>query len=334
MKKLALVGCGHIHTPNFVNKMAARKDLKVVKVWDHNEDRAKATAEKLGGQSVDCHCRIWEDPSIDAVVICSETNKHEDLVLRAVNAKKHMYVEKPLGFASSDAWKMANAIEDANLLFQTGYFMRGQPIHILLKKLVKDGAFGKITRLRHSNCHSGSLGGWFDTEWRWMANPTIAGCGGFGDLGTHSLDIILWLLDQVPTAVTASIQEVTGRYPGCDETGEGLLQFPDGTIATLAAGWVDVQNPVQLIISGTEGHAHVNNGQLFITSKNIPGADGKSPWTDLPEIEPHAFDLFLDAVAGKKVKLVSPREAALRSAVMEALYQGAKAHAWKAPKLR
>jgi predicted dehydrogenase len=49
---------------------------------------------------------------------------------------------------------------------------------------------GKITRARGSNCHSGSLGGWFDKEYRWMADPKIAGVGAFGDLGTHKLDIL------------------------------------------------------------------------------------------------------------------------------------------------
>ena len=219
MKTLALVGCGHIHTPNFVQRMAARQDIKVAKVWDHNADRAKVTADKLGAAVAEFPKDIWNDAAIDAVVICSETNRHEELVLQAVAAKKHLYVEKPLGYSAADAWKMAHAIEKEGLIFQTGYFMRGQSIHMFLKKQVEAGAFGKITRIRHINCHSGSLGGWFDKEWRWMADPAIAGCGAFGDLGTHSLDILLWLINQVPEAATASIKTVTNRYPGCDETG-------------------------------------------------------------------------------------------------------------------
>ncbi|MBR6323994.1 MAG: Gfo/Idh/MocA family oxidoreductase [Victivallales bacterium] len=333
MKTLALVGCGHIHTPNFVQRMAARQDIKVAKVWDHNADRAKVTADKLGAAVAEFPKDIWNDAAIDAVVICSETNRHEELVLQAVAAKKHLYVEKPLGYSAADAWKMAHAIEKEGLIFQTGYFMRGQSIHMFLKQQVANGAFGKISRIRHVNCHSGSLGGWFDKEWRWMADPAIAGCGAFGDLGTHSLDILLWLIDQVPEAATASIKTVTNRYPGCDETGEGIISFPDGTIATVAAGWVDIDQPVQLEISGTEGFAAVINGQLFFTSKHVAGADGKKPWTELPAQLPHAFELFLDAVNGKKVPLVSAKEAALRSAVMEAMYKGAKSGVWVKPEV-
>ena len=95
-------------------------------------------------------------------------------------AKKQIYAEKQLGMGTKDAYAMAQAVQDAGLLFQTGYFMRGDPTLMFLKQQVQSGAFGKITRIRGSNCHSGALGGWFDGEWRWMADPKQSGVGGFG----------------------------------------------------------------------------------------------------------------------------------------------------------
>jgi len=223
------------------------------------------------------------------------------------------------------------SIDRAGLLFTTGYFMRTQPHHLFLKDQVANGAFGKITRARCSNCHSGSLGGWFDKEWRWMADPKIAGVGAFGDLGTHSLDILMWLLGDV-ASVTADIKVVTGRYGDCDETGEALIRFKSGVIGTLAAGWVDVDNPVSLLISGTEGHAVVIKDNLYFSSQRVKGADGQTPWTDLPAAQPAPLDQFLGAVAGKKgLPLVTPREAAARVSVMEAAYKGARDRAWIEP---
>ena len=153
--------------------------------------------------------------------------------------------------------------------------------------------------------------------------------GGFGDLGTHSLDILLWWLGAV-AQVTAQIDPGTGRYPDCDEFGEGLIRFANGVVGTLAAGWSDIANPVSVEICGTEGHAHViNRDQLFLRSEHIPGADGEQPWTDLPDMQPHAFELFFDAVNGKEdVPLVTAQEAAYRNAVMDALYTGAKENCW------
>ncbi len=341
MPNIALVGGGHIHTPNFVKKLSQRTDLKVTAVWDPLPVRAAARAQALGAPVVDDAARIWADKSIDAVVICSETNLHEQLVLDAAAAGKHLFVEKPLGMGAADSYRMADAIEKAGVLFQTGYFRRGDRPHRYLRQLVKDGFFGQITRVRHSNCHTGSLGGWFDDKpqnpadsWRWMADPKQAGCGAFGDLGTHVLDILMWIFGDVAQC-TASIHVVTGRYGDCDESGEGLLQFTSGVVGTLAAGWVDVADPIGLTISGTEGHAAIVQQKLYITSKKLDGADGKTPYDadKLPPALPHAFDLFLDAVAGKPgIELVAAREAAKRSAVMEALYDAAQRHTWVKPR--
>ena len=325
---VALVGAAHIHTPGFVDLVKTRKDVRVKCVWDHDSARAEARAKDLGCAAIEDANRIWSDPEIQAVIVYSETNRHHDLVLAAAKAGKHMFVEKPLGITAKESLAMAEAIESANLLFTTGYFMRTDPKHIFLKDEIAQGHFGKITRARGSNCHSGALEGWFDKEWRWMADPKIAGIGGFGDLGTHKLDILMWLLGDIQ-AVTADVKIITGRYPGCDECGEGMLQFKSGVIGTLAAGWVDIEDPVQLLISGTEGHAVVVDNHLYYKSKHVPGSDSKDPYTKLPQAPRPPVHQFLDAVAGAKDQpLVKPSEAAARVVAMEALYKGAHQQKW------
>lgn len=327
---LALVGAAHIHTPGFIKRILARSDVRVKQVWDHDRARAERRAAELNAAVVADPDAIWADPAVKAVILCSETDRHEPLVMAAAAAGKHLFVEKPLGMGRSDATRMADAIEAAGVLFQTGYFMRGQPVHQFLREQIRLGHFGKITRVRHSNCHSGSLGRWFDTEWLWMTDLAQAGVGAFGDLGTHSLDILMWLMGDVARA-TATMDTAVANYGPTDEFGEGLLVFANGVVGTLAAGWVDVQNPVTALVSGTEGHAYVCEDRLYFKSSYVEGADGKTPWTELPAAWPHAFDLFLDAVTGgASEQLVSAREAADRSTVMEAMYAAARARAWVA----
>ncbi len=334
MHEIALIGCAHIHTPGFIRRINDRPGLHVKYVWDHDAARAALRANDLKTQTVSDLSVIWNDPSVEAVVITSETNRHELLVLPAAAAKKHMFVEKPLGIGAADAYKMADAIDVAGVLFQTGYFRRGDPIHLFIREQIQKGSFGKISRIRHTNCHSGSLKGWFDTDSRWMTDYAQAGAGAYGDLGTHSLDILLWYLGEVDR-VTSSLSVVTGRYGDCDESGEGLLQFKNGVIGSLAAGWVDLADPVWLSISGTEGQAYVADGKLYFQSKQVEGADGKTPWTDLPAAQPGGFDLFLDTIEGKSnAPLVGAQEAAYRSAVMEALYDANRRQTWVAPKAK
>jgi predicted dehydrogenase len=335
MPTLAFVGVAHIHTPGFIGAIKKRPQFKVKTVWDPNPAKAAKRAEELGATANTDYKAIYADPAIDAIIICSETKLHEHLVLPAAAAKKNLFVEKPLGFDAVDAAKMADAIQQTGVLFQTGYFRRGDPVHLFLKDQIAKGSFGKITRVRASNCHSGALGGWFDSkpadpvsDWRWMADPTLAGCGAFGDLGTHMLDILIWLLGDV-SAATASLDTGTGRYSNCDELGEALFRFKSGAIGTLAAAWTDVADPISLVVSGTEGYAYVLNGQLYFTSKHVQGADGQQPWASLPERVPSGFEAFLDALEGKRhPTLVTAGEAAYRSRVMGAMYEAAATRHW------
>lgn len=328
---IALVGCAHIHTPSFASLLRKRDDVTVKYVWDHDKARAEKYAKMLQAKAVEDPKTIWDDPAVKAVVICSETNRHHDLILPAAAAKKHMFAEKPLGVTAAESREMADAIEKNNLLFTTGYFMRTSSQILFLKEQVEKGVFGKITHVRGSNCHEGSLAGWFDGEFRWMADPKQSGVGGFGDLGTHSLDIMMWLFGDVDSIV-ADVKVVTGHYGDCDESGEALIKFKNGITGTLAAGWVDVDNPVSLVISGTEAHATIINGELFFKGAKIEGADGKQPWTKLPAALPVPMVQFVEALNGKPSKtLVTVREAAARVSVMEAAYKSAHDRVWAKP---
>lgn len=333
---LALVGCAHIHTPGFVNLLKGRPDVTVKYAWDPQPVRAQKRAAQLGAKVVSDLQEVWQDPEVVGVVICSETNRHPALVKAGAAAKKHMFIEKPLGITAAESLAMAKAIDTAGLLFTTGYFMRTDPKHLFLKEQVAAGAFGTITRASAWNCHSGSLGGWFDEKpndpaesWRWMADTTQSGVGAFGDLGTHSLDILMWMLGDV-ASVSADVRVVTGRYgPKTDETGQALMKFKNGVMGSLTAGWLDVANPVTLMISGTEGFASIVNDKLYFQSRKVEGAKGDQPWTQLPSAPRLPLHQFVDAIQGVPGQpLVKPAEAAARVVVMEAMYKSAKAGKW------
>jgi predicted dehydrogenase len=209
--------------------------------------------------------------------------------------------------------------------------MRTASAHLFLKEQVDKGVFGKVTRVRGSNCHAGSLAGWFDKDFRWMADPKQSGVGAFGDLGTHSLDILMWYFGDVES-IAADIKTVTGHYGDCDESGEALIKFKNGVTGTLAAGWVDVDNPVTLEISGTEAHATMIGDMLLFKCDKVPGADGRQAWKQMPSPLQAPLAQFVEALSGKPSKtLVTAREAAARVSVMEAAYKASKDHAWVQP---
>jgi predicted dehydrogenase len=336
MIQTAVVGAAHIHTRDFVAMLHPRRDIEVKTVWDHDLQRAAQAAAALGSEVAatgDLEV-VLADPEVTAVVIASENVRHTELVAACAQAGKHVFVDKPLAIASVDAYLLAETVQRAGVIFQTGYLRRGWPAVRFLRDEIGAGNFGTVTRVRVLLAHSGALDGWFDDRWRWMADPCQAGFGAFGDVGTHAVDLLRWLLaDTSPvTKVTATVGAVIDKYPGCDEFGQGLLVLEDGTQGSVAAAWTDRAAPVHVEVAGTCGYAELANGQLRYQSERVPDADGSRPWTALPDPLPHAFDLYLDALAGTQdVPLVSVWEAADRVAVMDAMYTSARCGSWLAP---
>lgn len=317
--RIGWVGVGHIHTPGFSGEVLNRK-FECAGVWDHDDARAKKNAEKLGGPVRKLE-ELAHDDGVTGYVICSETNRHLDLARMLVGAGKPIYLEKPLAVNAHDSKLISELLEDHRIAFQTGYFMRGQANVRALKQLVDSGHFGQITRVRASNCHNGALGGWFDGEWRWMADRKQAGVGAFGDLGTHSLDLMMWMFGEVEE-VTGKLGKGTSRYPGCEEFGEAILQFKSGAVGTLAAGWDDVSDPIKMVVAGTKGYAVLGN------DLKVAGADGNLKPVDGGTSAPAGFNAFLDHLEGKPADLLTPSEATDRDVVMDAIYRGAEGHKW------
>lgn len=325
MQTTAFLGVAHIHTPGFIKTINDRTDVQVKAVYDQDNERGQRRAGELGAAFTSELESILTDREIDSVVVCSETSHHLELVTRAAQAGKHLFVEKPLATSTSDAAEMHRVIEKAGVVFQTGFFMRSTPHAQFIKREVAAGNLGTITRMRHTNCHSGALGGWFDSEWRWTADAEQAGGGGFADLGAHALDIILWTLRGVcgqVKSVSASLGTATRRYGDIDEYGAGLINFESGAIAILEASWVDPQLRSPIEVHGTEGQILIRDGKVLYFSEKVEGADG-SDWSDLPAAQPHAFQLFWDKLEGKQlgVDLVSVEEAAEESRVMSEMYR-------------
>ena len=87
--------------------------------------------------------------------------------------------------------------------------------------------------------------------------------------------------------------------------------------------------PLTAEVSGTKAYAYVIKDDLYLVSDDIKDANANIPFKDVPESLPHAFDLFLDSVhSGESTNLVTPKEAAYRSTVMEAIYEAAATRKW------
>jgi predicted dehydrogenase len=333
---IAFLGAAHTHVWGYCMAINGNKSVRAKYVWDHDARRAEECRHWLNDKPKVAASaeEVLADPEVNGVMICAETDRHHDLVLAAAKAGKAMFVEKPLAIAAKDAHEMAAAIEKAGVFFTPGYFMRCDRKYLFLKQQIAKGNFGQLTRVLSQTCHAAAFNHTFDNpNHRWFADVKQSGGGGFLDLGTHSLDLIMGLAGDVESA-TGVTAVVAHNYGDTDDCGEAFLRFTSGASGVIAAAWVCPFNPIQLEVVGTKGHAVIFNNQLYFQSQSVPGSDiGKPvPESQLPPGVPGPLGLLFRAAAGEKnLKPITAQEAAARVSVMEAIYAGAKTHAWVKP---
>lgn len=161
----------------------------VYAVCDLNESRGKMKAEKYEASKVytDYH-ELLADPDIDAVSICTWNNSHAPISIAALQAGKHVLVEKPLCMTTEEAYAIEDAVKASGKLLQVGFVRRYGGTTRLLKEFIDHGDLGEIYYAKASCLRRlGNPGGWFSDKSRSGGGPLI-------DIGVHVIDLCWYLM--------------------------------------------------------------------------------------------------------------------------------------------
>ncbi|WP_118185672.1 inositol 2-dehydrogenase [Paraburkholderia phosphatilytica] len=191
MLNIALFGAGRIGRIHAAN-LAGAEDVCLKYVVDVREPSAQALAATHGASvaSVDA---VFADASVDAVVICSSTDTHADLIVRAAAAGKHLFCEKPVDLEIDRARQCVDAVSRAGVKAMIGFQRRYDPTFRALKTRLVAGEIGDPEVLVITSRDPG-------------APPLsyIASSGGiFKDMLIHDFDVYRWILDDEAVSVYA-----------------------------------------------------------------------------------------------------------------------------------
>ena len=172
------------------------------------------------------------DAAVDAVILASPSDTHRPLVEQALAAGKHVFVEKPLADTLEDAEAIVAAAKKfPNKVVQVGFCERFNAQYIEAKNAVEAGFLGRVRCIHSSRVAPLGLG-----------NP--AWPLGVLDTAVHNLDLILWLLGEMPRRVYARSVQI---YPGSEmqQSVTSLIEFPSGAVATDTITWLaDAAHPL------------------------------------------------------------------------------------------
>ncbi|HPS42035.1 MAG TPA: Gfo/Idh/MocA family oxidoreductase [Anaerolineaceae bacterium] len=273
MKKIriGIVGCGFIANGKHLPSMARFADVEVVAFCDLIIEKAQASAQRFGAPDA-LVCTDYRDllkrDDIDAIHVCTPNSSHAEITVAALKAGKHVMCEKPMAKTAAQAKEMLDAYKSTGKLLTIGYQNRFRDDSQLIKRLCDNGDLGDIY-----------LGKAFATRrrgvptWGVFMDKEKQGGGPLIDLGTHALDLTLWMMQNYePETVLGSTFNKIGKMGSpansmgpwdpakyeVEDSAFGLVRMKNGATIFLEASWainMVVSNEAMTMLCGTKGGA-------------------------------------------------------------------------------
>ena len=225
-------GWGKNHVRNFAEIQSCR--LKTICDLNEKVLAAHKAAYKTVEVTKDA-AQVFRDREIDAVVIATDAPSHHKLAGQALDAGKHVFVEKPMTLSPADAEDLVRRAEAGKRILMVGHLLEYHPCVLQLKDMVDKGQLGA---LRYMYCQRLNLGVVRKDENAWWS------------LAPHDVSIILFILEAEPMTVTAQGQAYLQK--GVDDVVFAQLKFADGRMAHIHVSWFDPHKVRKVTLVGAD----------------------------------------------------------------------------------
>jgi predicted dehydrogenase len=259
-KKVAFIGCGGIHHHHWEGFLKIPHLVEVVACCDANRSSAETSAARGNGTRVytDWKEMLKAEQDLDAVDICLPHHLHKDAIIDSAKAGKHILCEKPLCLDMKEAKEIVRAVEKAGVLYMSAHNQIFDPIVRTAKRLLSEGAIGKVRYLRTQDCF---IIPWLEEHNRkamgWRGDLKKQGGGELIDTGYHPSYLMLYLASSPAKKVTSALANYTGTLKA-EDTALVNIEFEDGCLGQIMTSWA-LPNPA----GGHQIHAIGETGQIY-----------------------------------------------------------------------
>ena len=358
--RIAIVGCGGIANQKHMPSIKANADkAEMVAFCDLIPERAEKAAKEYGVEGAKVYTDYKEmlaDTSIefDVVHVCTPNVAHCPITVAAFEAGKHVMCEKPMAHNTEDARKMIDAWKKSGKKFTIGYQNR-----------LRDD-----TQTLHASCEAGELGEIYFAKahalrrravptWGVFPNKALQGGGPLIDIGTHALDITLWMMNNYePESVSGQVFYKLGRQEDgpagnvfgpwdpktfeVEDSAFGLVKMKNGATIYLEASWaLNVLKSMEAstTLCGTKAGAEIHHGGSYPQDELIYNTVEHNQFMEKTISPAGVVDFFEGGAAAEAVReqeqwlnaiindtdpLVKPEQAFVVTQILEGIYKSAE----------
>lgn len=348
--KVAIIGCGGIATGKHLPAIKKNEKIEIEAFCDLVEERAIAVKSEYGTENsrvyTDYKELLEQEKEVEAVYVLTPNKSHSFISIDAMKAGKHVMCEKPMAKTYEEAKAMVEVAKETGKILNIGYQNRYRPDSIFLKATCANGDLGEIYYAKGHAIRRRAV-----PTWGVFLNEEEQGGGPLIDIGTHALDLTLWMMDNYePECVLGSIyhklgdQTNTGNAWGdwdrekftVEDSAFGFIKMKNGATINLESSWalnsLEVDE-AKTSLCGTKAGADMKDG-LRINSIKYNKQCVEKPALDAagvafydgeaekaPDIEQA---VFYNAIVNGDELVVKPEQALVVTQILEAIYESAR----------
>lgn len=268
-------------------------------VCDADSQKSKEYGEKYSVNHYESLDELLSSEEFDGAFVVTPTSTHTEIATKLLEAKKHVFVEKPMTYKSEDGEKLAKLAEKNKVILTCGYIERFNPAVDVVKKFVKEKKFGDLVMLE------------FHRENRMPLH--IKDVGIIYDTSVHDIDTANWLFDDMPHVVFARAGKIKHEH---EDFASIMLGYKNDKVAIISSNWITPKKVRKFNAVCTD--AIISSD--FITQEIIIEKSDESETVQNEKQEPLLLEIqsFLGAIEGKNEQVVKSQEAVNVTKIAEA----------------
>ena len=271
----------------------------LVAVCDADPQKSKEYGEKYSVNHYTSLDELLSAEEFDGAFVVTPTSTHTAIAQKLLEAKKHVFVEKPMTYKSEDGQNLVKIAEKNKVILTCGYIERFNPAVDVVKKMVKEKKYGDLVMLE------------FHRENRMPLH--IKDVGIIYDTSVHDIDTANWLFDEMPQVVFARAGKIKHEH---EDFTSIMLGYKNDKVAIITSNWITPKKLRKFNAVCTD--AIISSD--FITQKIVVEKDEDSETIQNEKQEPLLLEIqsFLGAIEGKNDQVVKSQEAVNVTKIAEA----------------
>ena len=235
--KVAVIGCGN-WGKNLVATFYRILEPERVVCCDQNKEVLERLTKEYSGITIARDLRtLWDDPSITAVAIATPALTHYSIARQALQARKHVFVEKPLTTASDEASDLCALAEREQRVLMVDHLLLFHPAIQALEQVIMSGELGRIYHLYSRRTNAGIVRSEENALW---------------SLGPHDIAVMLRLVGRNPVRVAAQGGSYLQPRLGIQDVVFVTLVFPEGQVGHSHLSWLDPRKTREMTVVGSD----------------------------------------------------------------------------------